>query len=258
MSQKTVFVTGSSRGIGRAAAIAFAKRGYHVFINSDRSDDELYAVRDEILSLPGGTCDVIRGDVSDPDFVREAFHDIRKICGRLRRRSCDTDDGDSALDILVNNAGVTHFGLLTDMTDKTWRRIIDVNLSSVFYCCREAAPGMVARKSGGIINVSSVWGVSGASCEAAYSASKAGVIGLTKALAKELAPSNVRVNAIACGCIDTAMNNRLTPDERAALTDAIPMGRFGTPEEAASLIYALAEAPAYLTGEVIGINGGFA
>ena len=131
------------------------------------------------------------------------------------------------------------------------------NLSSVFFCCRAAVPWMVSRKSGRIINISSIWGTSGASCEAAYSASKSGVHGLTKALAKELAPSNIQVNAIACGVIDTEMNARLTPEERSALADEVPAGRFGTPEEAARLTLMLAEAPSYLTGQIIGLDGGF-
>ena len=133
---------------------------------------------------------------------------------------------------------------------------MDTNLSSVFYCCREAVPYMVSRKQGRIINISSIWGISGASCEAAYSASKAGLNGLTQALAKELAPSNIQVNAIACGVIDTEMNARLDEEERNALREEIPAGRFGTPEEAAKLVLLLAEAPAYLTGQIIRMDGG--
>ena len=143
------------------------------------------------------------------------------------------------------------------MTDEEWRTVLDTNLSSAFYCCREAIPHMVSKKQGRIINISSMWGTSGASCEAAYSASKAGLDGLTRALAKELAPSNIQVNAIACGVIDTEMNGRLDREERAALEDEIPAGRFGTAEEAAGLVLMLAEAPSYLTGQVIGMDGGF-
>lgn len=161
------------------------------------------------------------------------------------------------LDVLINNAGVSYIGLLTDMSNSEWEHIIQTNLSSVFYCCRHAIPPMVARKSGKIINVSSMWGTSGASCEAAYSASKAGVNGLTKALAKELAPSNIQVNAVACGVIDTAMNQRLTIEERKDLEEEIPMGRFGTTDEVASIIWDIANASPYMTGQVIGIDGGY-
>ena len=148
-------------------------------------------------------------------------------------------------------------GLLMDMTDAQWDGILSANLSSVFYCCREAIPYMVSRHSGRIINISSMWGSAGASCEAAYSATKAGVDGLTKALAKELAPSGIPVNAIALGVIDTRMNAQLSSKEREALCQEIPAGRFGTPEEAAELIYQTALSPSYLTGQIIRMDGGF-
>lgn len=242
MPQKYVLVTGASRGIGRSAALLFAAGGYHVFLNCSRSLPELREVQAQI-EAGGGSCSLVPGDVGDPDAVRRIFADIADICG--------------CLDVLVNNAGAAHIGLLTDMSDAEWEHIIRTNLSSVFYCCRAAVPAMVARKDGCIINVSSMWGVTGASCEVAYSASKAGVCGLTRALAKELAPSNVRVNAVACGVIDTVMNSQLTAGERQALEYEIPMGRFGTPEEAAKLIFDIAGAPAYMTGQVIGIDGGY-
>ena len=246
MKQKTVFITGSSRGIGRACALAFAKAGYHVFINCKKSVEKLKEVEKEILSL-GGSCTMLPGDVSDPDVVRSMFHQIRAFCG--------------GLDVLVNNAGIAHFGLLSDMSDEEWGAVMDTNLSSVFYCCREAIPYMVSQKQGKIINISSMWGTCGASCEVAYSASKSGLHGLTRALAKELAPSNIQVNAIACGAIDTEMNARLNADERRALEDEIPAGRFGAPEEIARTLVFLASpdagAPGYLTGQVIGMDGGY-
>ena len=241
MDKKTVLVTGSSRGIGRACARAFAGAGWHVFINCRQSLEMLREVEKEILAS-GGTCTPVPGDVSDPDEVRRIFKIIEDTCG--------------GLDVLINNAGIAWFGLLTDMTDEDWRTVTDTNLSSVFYCCRAAVPYMVSRKSGRIINISSMWGTAGASCEAAYSASKAGLNGLTQALAKELAPSNIQVNAIACGVIDTEMNARLDEEERNALREEIPAGRFGTPEEAAKLVLLLAEAPAYLTGQIIRMDGG--
>lgn len=242
MNQKNVLITGASRGIGRACALAFAGAGYHVFANSRGLDDALSELQQEILAR-GGLCTCVPGDVSISSHVTEIFRTINRQC--------------RALDVLVNNAGTAHFGLLSDMKDEEWRNILDTNLSSAFYCCRAAVPPMVSRKSGRIINISSMWGVSGASCEAAYSASKAGLNGLTKALAKELAPSNIQVNALACGVIDTAMNARLSADEAAALAEEIPAGRFGSPEEAASLVLMLAQAPPYMTGQIIGIDGGF-
>lgn len=249
MHRKKVLVTGSSRGIGRACALAFAEAGYHVFINCRNSIDRLDSLEKEILDL-GGTCTKVTGDAGSPVEVRSIF---RVISENSASSSTGVPGG---LDVLVNNAGISHFGLLSDMSDEEWRTVIDTNLSSAFYCCREAIPYMIARKQGRIINISSMWGVSGASCEAAYSASKAGLNGLTQALAKELAPSNIQVNAIACGVIDTEMNARLDEEERNALIEEIPAGRFGTPEEAAKLALLLAEAPAYLTGQIIRMDGG--
>lgn len=241
MDKKYVLITGSSRGIGRACALAFAEAGYHVFINCKSSLAQLQETERTILSS-GGCCTMLPGDVSDPECVRAIFRQIASVC-----------DG---LDVLVNNAGCAHFGLLSDMTDAEWRQVIDTDLSSAFYCCREAIPHMISEKRGRIINISSMWGTSGASCEAAYSAAKSGVHGLTRALAKELAPSNIQVNALACGVIDTDMNSRLNAEERAALEDEIPAGRYGTADEAAHTVLMLAEAPSYLTGQIIGLDGG--
>ena len=239
--KKNVLITGSSRGIGRACALAFADRGYHVFINCRNSIAQLDAAARDIRSS-GGTCTVLPGDVSNPDVVRSIFRTVSSECG--------------GLDVLVNNAGRAYFGLITDMSDEDWREVIDTDLSSAFYCCREAIPYMVSRKRGKIINISSMWGTAGASCEAAYSAAKAGIHGLTKALAKELAPSNIQVNALACGVIDTEMNGHLTLEERAALEEEIPAGRYGAPQEAAAMILLLSESPSYLTGQIIGLDGG--
>ena len=182
------------------------------------------------------------GDVGCPEEVETIFSRIQSCCG--------------GLDVLINNAGISWMGLLTDMTDEDWTRVIQTNLSSVFYCCRAAIPHMVHEKRGRIISITSMWGTAGASCEAAYSAAKAGIHGLTKALAKELAPSNIQVNALACGVIDTEMNGHLTLEERAALEEEIPAGRYGTPQEAAAMILLLSESPSYLTGQIIGLDGG--
>ena len=243
MNKKTVLVTGASRGIGRAIALAFANAGYHVFLNCNHSITALDKVRAEIEALPNGSCDMVIGDVGNSKAVDEMFRRIHK--------SCD------ALDVLVNNAGIAHIGLLADMSDKEWNRIIQTNLSSVFYCCRAAVPEMVSQKNGKIINISSMWGTSGASCEVAYSTTKAGIHGLTKSLAKELAPSNIQVNAIACGVIDTTMNDQLSEEEKLILKNEIPIGRFGTPEEVGEMAVQLAEAPTYLTGQIIGLDGGY-
>ena len=185
---------------------------------------------------------MLPGNVGDPGDVRAMFDQISDICG--------------GLDVLVNNAGCAYFGLLSDMSDADWKMVIDTDLSSAFYCCRAAIPYMLSRKEGKIINISSMWGTSGASCEAAYSAAESGLHGLTKALAKELAPSNIQVNALACGVVDTEMNSRLSAKERAALEDEIPAGRYGRPEEVAWMVLMLSEAPAYLTGQIIGLDGG--
>lgn len=241
-----VLITGASRGIGRACAILFASRGYHIFLNCRSSVAALQEVQDFIHSLPGGTCELCIGDVGNPEDVRHIFHRIRT-----------SSWSDGGLDVLINNAGISHIGLLSDMTDEEWQTILHTNLSSVFYCCREAIPHMVSKKHGRILNVSSMWGQSGASCEAAYSATKAGVQGLTKALAKELAPSNIQVNAIAFGVIDTEMNACFSQEEREALAYDIPVGRFALPEEAAQMIWDAVHAPEYMTGQIIGFDGGY-
>lgn len=242
MGMKSVLITGASRGIGRACALAFGRLNYRVFINCSRSVEELEQVYRLIIS-EGGTCQMVPGDVSDSTAVAHIFTQIEAQCG--------------GLDVLVNNAGAAYIGLLTDMSDEDWNMVLGTNLSSVFYCSRAAVPYMVSKKSGKILNISSMWGTVGASCEAAYSAAKSGVNGLTRALAKELAPSNIQVNAIACGVIDTAMNAQLTKEECIMLADEIPAGRFGTSQEVAELIIDLAEGHGYLTGQILGLDGGF-
>ena len=166
-------------------------------------------------------------------------------------------DSIRSLDVLVNNAGISHIGLLQDMTDEEWHRVISVNLDSCFYTCRRAIPLMLGAGGGRILNISSVWGNVGASMEVAYSASKGGVNSFTRALAKELAPSNIQVNALACGVIDTDMNSCFSEEERAALQDEIPAGRFGSPKEAAQMAVQLICAPGYLTGQILTLDGGW-
>ncbi|MDL2296077.1 3-oxoacyl-ACP reductase FabG [Lachnospiraceae bacterium OttesenSCG-928-E19] len=243
MSKKQVLVTGASRGIGRSIALSFARHGYHVFLNCRSTIAALENVQKEILSIPGGSAEMLPGNVGNPKEVEDMFQHIS--------HSCDS------LDVLINNAGIAHFGLLSDTTDEEWSDMIQTNLSSAFYCSRAAVPPMVRKKQGRIINISSIWGLSGASCEVAYSAAKSGLHGLTRALAKELAPSNVQVNAVACGYIDTQMNTRLTKEEQLAFAETIPAGRFGTTEEVANLIFQLATSPEYLTGQIITMDGGY-
>lgn len=242
IKKKSILITGASRGIGRACAIRFANSGYHVFINAHKSLALLNQLQDELNAL-GAECTVVPGDVGCSKDVRSIFQTIEKTAG--------------GLDVLVNNAGVSYVGLLTDMSDEDWAWILNTNLSSAFYCCRAALPYMVSKKCGRIINISSMWGRAGASCEAAYSATKAGLNGLTMALAKELAPSNIQVNAIACGVIDTAMNSQFSEEERARLAEEIPSGRFAAPEEVAELVFDLAEKHPYMTGQILGFDGGF-
>ena len=243
MNKKIMFISGSSRGIGRSIALAFAQNNYHVLLNCQSSFSELEETAAQITAQPNGSCDIFTGDVGNSADVSRIFQNVYEKYNRI--------------DVLINNAGLAHIGLLTDMSDKEWHRIIQTNLDSVFYCSRAVLPQMIRQKEGRIINISSMWGTTGASCEAAYSAAKAGVHGLTRALAKELAPSNIPVNAVACGVIDTRMNAALTPDDKASLAEEIPAGRFGTPEEVASLVLSLVEAPSYLTGQIIGLDGGY-
>ena len=232
-------ITGASRGIGRATAEVFAAAGYRLTLTCQKSTEELEALANDLASRFRIPCRAVRADAADPDSVSELFASLDR------------------LDVLVNNAGISHFGLLTEMTVEEWRRVMSVNLDSRFYACRAAIPLMLKNHRGRIVNVSSVWGAQGASMEVAYSASKGGVNAFTKALAKELAPSNIQVNAVACGVIDTTMNARLSASERKALQDEIPADRFGAPQEAAELILQVAQAPAYMTGQIITVDGGW-
>jgi len=238
-TKKHALITGASRGIGKAAAEAFAKAGYHLTLVSSNSVDALNTLAEELQSKYLISCLPLQADMG---AEKDAAHIFASI---------------DSLDVLVNNAGISHIGLLTDMTAEEWHRVMAVNLDSCFYACRAAVPMMLRRHSGKIINVSSVWGAQGASMEVAYSASKGGMNAFTKALAKELAPSNIQVNAIACGVIDTAMNGHLTPEELNALREEIPADRLGSPAEAAELILQIAHSPAYMTGQIITMDGGW-
>lgn len=241
--KKIVLVTGASRGIGKAIATYFAKMGHPIIINSCNSPDALEALKSELTHTYAVPVFASIGNVGDSLYVSQLFQEIKEHFYEP--------------DILINNAGISHIGLLTDMTVDEWQNLLNINLSSAFYTSKLAIPYMLSKQEGKIINISSVWGNVGASCEVAYSASKGGLNAFTKALAKELAPSNIQVNAIACGCIDTAMNQCFSEEERHALEDEIPAGRFGTPEEVAKLAYALATEHNYMTGQIITLDGGW-
>ena len=239
----TVLITGASRGIGQAIAIAFAKAGYQLVITCSKSEKELSELADILTNHYGAKVLTSVGDIGDYEYVCKLFSDIENRFG--------------GVDVLVNNAGISYVGLLTDMSIEDWNRIVNTNLTSVFSTCKHAVPHMVRQQAGKIINISSVWGNVGASCEVAYSACKGGMNTFTKALAKELAPSGIQVNAIACGCIDTQMNACFSEEDRAALAEEIPAARFGTPKEVADLVLDLAQKHNYLTGQVITLDGGW-
>ncbi len=240
---KTVLITGASHGIGKAAAQLFAQNRWNLFLNCKTSGDTLRTLGEKLSHSWHVSCVPLVYDVSDDSQVEAMFREIH--------------DHNGQIDVLVNNAGISHIGLLDAMSIDQWMQVINTNLTSVFSCCKRVIPHMVHQKSGKIINISSVWGNVGASCETAYSASKGGINAFTRALAKELAPSNIQVNAIACGAIDTRMNACFSPEERSDLENEIPAGRFGTPEEAAALIWDLASGHDYLTGQIIGLDGGW-
>ena len=237
--RKKALITGASRGIGEAIAKELARQGFELTLTCLNSLDQLKELAGGLEKKYGVSCHIFQGDMGDPEAVDRLF------------------DGLNRLDVLINNAGISHIGLLSDMSVSQWRRVMSTNLDSCFYTCRRAIPLMVHAKQGRIINISSVWGQAGASMEAAYSASKGGVNSLTKALAKELAPSNIQANAIACGVIDTDMNRCFAPEEMASLIEEIPADRIGRPEEVAALAGQLITAPAYMTGQIITIDGGW-
>lgn len=236
---RTVLITGASRGIGAQTARIFSEKGYRVIANYNRSE----TAAKELLS-EGAAADIIRADVSDPDQVRIMFSEIEEKFG--------------GVDILVNNAGIAQTKLFTDITDEDWERMLSVNLSSAFYCCRSALPYMIRQHFGRIINISSMWGQVGGSCEVHYSAAKAGIIGLTKALAMEEGLSGITVNCVAPGVIRTDMTAGLSAEDIRCLADETPTGTIGTPEDIARTVLFLADdKSSFITGQVLGVNGGF-
>jgi 3-oxoacyl-[acyl-carrier protein] reductase len=236
----TALVTGAAHGIGKAIAAALAAEHYDLHLICRESADEL---REQAAGLENSFHVSVSADAVD---VSDAAAVERYFAEKIRR-----------LDLLINNAGISRIGLLQDTSVAEWNTVISTNLSSVFYTCRCAIPLFLKSGSGRIINISSVWGSAGASMETAYSASKGGVNALTRALAKELAPNHIPVNAIACGVIDTRMNGCFNEDERRALRDEIPADRFGSPEETAAAVVKLSQMPDYLTGQIITFDGGW-
>jgi len=243
VSKITVLITGSSRGIGRAAAEEFNKNGFNIILNCSKSVDELDETVTHLKETNPNVIGIV-ADVSDFESALDMF------------RTANTRFG--GVDILINNAGIAHMGLFSEMSPAEWQRVMDVNINSTLNCTKLALPYMLERKSGCIVNISSVWGLTGASCEAVYSLTKGAINAFTKALAKELAPSGIRVNAVACGVIDTVMNSTLDAAEKASLAESIPMGRFGTSLEIADLVCFLCSNKAeYITGQVIAADGGW-
>ena len=232
---KTALVTGASRGIGEAIARELSSDGFKVYINYNNSFDKAIALADEIGGL------AIKADVSDLSQVRSMFDEIGE------------------LNVLVCNAGISEYGLFSDTSPEKWRDIFAVNVDGMYNCVQCALHSMIKRKGGSIITLSSVWGVHGASCEAAYSASKAAVIGLTKSLAKELGPSGIRVNCIAPGVIETDMMSGFSPEDKQALREQTPLCRLGKPSDVAQMAAFLAsDKSEFITGQVLGVDGGFA
>ena len=243
MAKNIALVTGASGGIGSACARELAQRGYTVLLHAHRRLDAARALADE-LRRAGMDAHAFGCDLADSSAVSSMCGDILQLYHRV--------------DALVLCAGVSHTGLLTDMTDEQWRRVMDVNVSGSFYLIRALAPGMVSRRSGSIVTISSMWGRSGASCEAAYSASKAAVIGLTQALARELGPSGVRVNCIAPGVIDTRMMDEHSEETKRQLAEETPLGRLGTGEDVArAAAFLLSDDASFITGQVLGVDGGY-
>lgn len=240
--RRIALISGGSRGIGAACVRAFAQDGYAVVFLYNRSAGKaealVQALRSEGRDVTAYPC-----DVSDPQQVAATVADILRTYRRI--------------DVLVNCAGIAHIGLFTDMTEDEWDRLFAVNVRSAFSLTKAVLPWMISARKGSIVNVSSMWGEVGASCEVAYSATKAALIGLTKALAKEVGPSGVRVNCVTPGVIDTDMNAQLTEDDRAALADETPLGRIGSPEEVAkAILFLCGEGASFITGQVLGVSGG--
>lgn len=241
---KTVLVTGASRGIGREIALAFGRLKYNVAVNY-RTSDKAAEETVQAIKRDGGNAVAVKADVSEYEDIHNMTETVNKTFG--------------GIDILVNNAGIAYQGLITDMTNDQYKKIMSTNFDSVFYTCREVLPIMLHRHSGRIINIASIWGEVGASCEVVYSASKAAVIGFTKALAQEVGPSGITVNCVSPGIIDTDMNKIVDKNILDGLAQELPLGRLGLAHEVASAVLFLAsDGASYITGQTISVNGGMA
>lgn len=242
MNGKTAIVTGGARGIGRSISENLAKEGYNVVINYKSSEQNAVELKQKLLS-ENLSVDVFRADVSVACEVESLIEFAKARFGRI--------------DVLVNNAGMAEIKLFTDITDEDWDRMIRTNLNSVFYCSKHVLKYMLPEKSGKIINISSIWGLIGASCEVHYSVAKAGIIALTRSLAKELAPSNIHVNCVAPGVIDTDMNNGFSEEELRDITSEIPMMKMGLPQDIAdAVLFFASDKSNFITGQVLSPNGG--
>ncbi|NLO49310.1 MAG: 3-oxoacyl-ACP reductase FabG [Clostridiales bacterium] len=236
--KKVALVTGGSRGIGKAVSRVLAEEGYFVAINYFRSEEAAVLLADELNGL------AVYADVADDNEVAEMFKIINDKVG--------------SVELLVNNAGIADYSLFCEITPERWRRVFSVNVDGIYHCCRFALPDMIRKKTGNIVNISSMWGQVGASCETVYSASKAAVIGLTKALAKEVGPSGIRVNCIAPGCIMTDMLDGFSNTDLNDLTSNTPLLRLGTAKDIAETARFLSsEKSGFITGQILGVNGGF-
>lgn len=241
MENKTIIVTGGSRGIGEGIVRLLAGEDYNIILNYNQSGEKAQKIQKE-LKEKGKNIEIFKADVSEREEVKKL---IQFTLGKF-----------NTIDVLINNAGISQTKLFTDITDEDWNKIIQKNLTSVFYCSQEALPTMIHNKKGCIINISSIWGITGGACEVAYSVTKAGIDGMTKALAKELGPSNIRVNSIAPGIIDTDMNREYTESERGEIKKEIPLERIGSPIDIARCAKWLIE-DEYTTGQIISPNGGW-
>lgn len=240
--KETVLITGASRGIGLATAKLFAAKGHPVVLNYNHSRESACAAAREI-NAAGGMAAALKADVAHPDEVRAMFDEAERQLG--------------GIGILVNNAAVARQCLVTDIAYSEWRDTFAVNVDGMFLCSQIALRSMLREHRGCIVNISSMWGQVGASCEVLYSATKAAVIGMTKALAQEVGPSGIRVNCVAPGVIDTEMNAHLSADDLEALKDAMPLMRLGTPQDVAEAVYFLASDKAsFITGQILAPNGG--
>lgn len=243
--KKTVMITGASRGIGKGIAIEFAQAGYDLILTCVQSTEKIRKLAKELEAVYSVSCYPFVADISTKEEVDRLFDEIFGMDIPLQ------------IDVLVNNAGISYVGLLSEMGFEDWNAILNTNLTSAFLCSQKVIPGMLTMQRGKIINISSIWGNTGASMEVAYSASKAGLNGFTKALAKELAPSNIQVNAIACGLINTDMNKNFSTEELNVVIEEIPADRMGNTDEVGKLALQLATGNEYLTGQIIGLDGGW-